>query len=539
MTDTQRDDCRGRWPRGLWWGLLLVLLVAFGALRWRLLDTPLERDEGEYAVFAQFLMDGVPPYAQAVNMKLPGIYVIYAGVLTVFGETVRGIHLGLLVANLLGGCLAALLGRRVLSSGIGGLVAAGAFLAFTIGPRLQGPWANAEAFLLPFALGAGLFLVRALEREARTLSLVLCGLLLGSGVLVKQHAALFCIAAGLILILWHVTRPRLAWRTLLRDVGLLTGSTLVPYLVTLGVLASAGVLDRFWFWTWDYARAYTGQYGWGDMLDNLLRRGPGTLATAWPLLALSLVGLVALWVTVGRRGLAAALLILGVLSFAAISVGFVYRPHYFQLLAPFVALGCGALVAVPRGVALRRLTLLGASLAIVYVPWAERRLLFELSPSELVATVYGGNGFDGMPEVGAYLAELVPPGQRFAVIGSEPELYFYADRRPATSYVYTYALMEPQPYAMEMHGEMASEIEEHAPDVIVVVYTPTSWLQRPESETYIQKWAESYLGQERFELKGMLLFNRGKRTLVRADGVKNMRPPRAAVMLEIYGRRQR
>ena len=38
-------------------------------------------------------------------MKLPGIYVAYAGVLATFGETARGIHLGLLVVNLVSGVL--------------------------------------------------------------------------------------------------------------------------------------------------------------------------------------------------------------------------------------------------------------------------------------------------------------------------------------------------------------------------------------------------------------------------------------------------
>ena len=35
-----------------------------------------------------------------------------------------------------------------------------------------------------------------------------------------------------------------------------------------------------------------------------------------------------------------------------------------------------------------------------------------------------------------------------AVLGSEPEIPFYANRRSASGYIYMYGLMEPQPYAV-------------------------------------------------------------------------------------------
>ncbi|MCP3982767.1 MAG: hypothetical protein GY723_00165, partial [bacterium] len=59
-------------PTAIWLTLLLVVLTTL-AIRVRLLDVPLERDEGEYAYVAQLLLDGVPPYQQAYTMKLPGV----------------------------------------------------------------------------------------------------------------------------------------------------------------------------------------------------------------------------------------------------------------------------------------------------------------------------------------------------------------------------------------------------------------------------------------------------------------------------------
>ena len=84
----------------LWaWIVVALVLIAVALIRVRLLDLPLDRDEGEYAYFGQLLLQGVPPYASAYNFKLPGIYVAYAAILAVFGQTPGAIHVGLLIAN--------------------------------------------------------------------------------------------------------------------------------------------------------------------------------------------------------------------------------------------------------------------------------------------------------------------------------------------------------------------------------------------------------------------------------------------------------
>src|SRR2546422_10177748 len=86
--------------RGAWaLGVLALVGLATSGIRLRLLDIPLDRDEGEYAYFGQLLLQGIPPYAQAYNFKMPGIYAVYALMLAAFGQTPAGIHLGLLVRS--------------------------------------------------------------------------------------------------------------------------------------------------------------------------------------------------------------------------------------------------------------------------------------------------------------------------------------------------------------------------------------------------------------------------------------------------------
>ena len=79
--------------------MLALILCGVLYVRLRLIHVPLERDEGEYAYMGQLMLKGMPPYVNAYTMKLPGVSAMYALFMTFFGQTVAGIHLGLLVAN--------------------------------------------------------------------------------------------------------------------------------------------------------------------------------------------------------------------------------------------------------------------------------------------------------------------------------------------------------------------------------------------------------------------------------------------------------
>jgi hypothetical protein len=81
------------YSRFLSWGIVILSILFVAAIRVRLLDIPLERDEGEFAYMGQLILQGVPPYSLAYNMKLPGVYVSYALIMTVFGQTPSGIYL--------------------------------------------------------------------------------------------------------------------------------------------------------------------------------------------------------------------------------------------------------------------------------------------------------------------------------------------------------------------------------------------------------------------------------------------------------------
>src|SRR5438093_12494913 len=83
-------------------GWCVLAVIVFGlvlAIRIRLLGIPLERDEGEYAYAGQLMLQGIPPYKLAYNMKFPGTYAAYAGIFSIFVQTTIEFHLVLVVVN--------------------------------------------------------------------------------------------------------------------------------------------------------------------------------------------------------------------------------------------------------------------------------------------------------------------------------------------------------------------------------------------------------------------------------------------------------
>ena len=95
--------------------------------------------------------------------------------------------------------------------------------------------------------------------------------------------------------------------------------------------------------------------------------------------------------------------------------------------------------------------------------------------------------------IAEYLRDHTDIGDTIAVLGSEPQIYFYSKRHSATGYIYTYGLMEPHRYARRMQEEMIRQIESARPKYVIFVGVPTSWVRYPESDSLIFTWVDQYV----------------------------------------------
>ena len=187
-------------------------------------------------------------------------------------------------------------------------------------------------------------------------------------------------------------------------------------------------------------------------------------------------------------------------SFLGVCPGWYFRQHYFLLILPAVSLFAGAAVeAVYEALlkAFRRHTVapaicLGLVAMTCWACFQSRAIFFQRKPAEVWRSEFTPNLFAEAIPVGEFLRAHTPAGGRVAVLGSEPELFFYSRRLSATGNIYMYPLMEPQPYAEEMQRNMIREIEARNLDCVVLVQDSYSWLRQADSPTLIFQWLDRY-----------------------------------------------
>ena len=232
-------------------------------------------------------------------------------------------------------------------------------------------------------------------------------------------------------------------------------------------------------------------------LETRLGAIAGSAIMVWFIAFIGLTSLI--WNKKSRSNLLFCSLFL-IFSFLAVVPGFYFRPHYFILFLPVVALfaGIGAssvydLVIREKTIpAMKVIPVLVILLVLFHGGWQQRQFLFFTDPQQASRLTYGLNPFPESLEIARYIQENSNENDRIAVIGSEPQIYFYSNRRGATGHIYTYALMETHPYALSMQKEMIKEIESVKPRYLVYVNVPGSWMYRRKSKRLIFNWFNSY-----------------------------------------------
>jgi hypothetical protein len=488
--------------------LLLVLLLNF-SIRWRLRDMPLERDEGEYAYAGQLILQGIPPYQLAWNMKFPGTYFAYAGLMAVFGQSPQGIHCGLILVTSLGIWLIFLIGRELMSPA-GGVLAAAFFTVLSAVPFTYGLAGHATHFVVLGVCLGGYALLR-MEKNRPLLWASVSGLAFGAAILMKQHAVFFAVAAGG----WVLLRACIKKTNGMETAVVFGLATVLPLLLMAMGLAWAGVWDRFNLWTIQYARDYIADFPL-SVVPRQFAAGFGPILGGgiW-VWVFGVTGILLVFLRTPYRRAAffgTGLLIAG---FAAVLPGFYFRGHYFLVVMPGIALLNAALLLaladrIRQHPQAQMLKLIAPCLLLVILTDLAVRsgaIWFEDTPAQVCRSLYGFNPFPESPEIARYLAAHTRPEDTIAVLGSEPQIFFLARRHSASGYIYVYPLTEPQPRTPAMRADFISEIETNRPAYVVNINLLSSWVskvipgQAGKLIDAIDDWWQPYAAQH-YQLAG-------------------------------------
>jgi dolichyl-phosphate-mannose-protein mannosyltransferase len=496
----EQPDYRQRLLLYFYCVLVLFVILTFGFVRYRLRAVPLERDEGEYAYAGQLMLQGIPPYQLAYSMKLPGTAAAYALILAALGQTSSAVHVGLIFLNAATSLLIFLLGTRLFGY-LAGTVACASYALLSANPSGLGLAGHASHFVVLPALAGVLLLLDAMERD-QTWLFFCSGLLLGLSFVMKQPGMLFLLFGGVYLLQAKLRFPS-RWKGLVESFGALAVGGALPFAITCLLMLKAGVFQKFWFWTFSYTSQYatrvTIETGWA-LFKYIIPHVVGPVILIWVIAGVGLTTL--LWCACARsHGVFVGLFVL--FSALAVCPGLYFREHYFILMLPAVSLLVGLAVTCATGKlsawrpspALRAMPTVLFLVAFAYTIYGLRGVLFQMTPLEVCRSLYGANPFPEALDVARLVKSQTPKGAPLAIVGSEPEIFFYSDRPSATGYIYTYELMEPQRYAAIMQSEMAADIEKARPELLVYVDVPLSWLPPEGANMYIFDWLRTYLAQ--------------------------------------------
>jgi len=506
-------------------------------IRIRLLSIPLERDEGEFAYMGQLILQGIPPYLIFYHINLPGIYAAYALIMSVFGESAEGIHLGFLIINAATIISVFLLGKRLYDS-YTGIIASASFAILSVSPSVLGTSAYATHFVLLPALGGILLMLRATD-SGKLKHLFWSGMLLGISFLMKQPGIFFAIFASFYFFFSLHRMRGIPFSLIFKQELLLFFGAIIPFALTIGILYKAAVLEKFWFWTYLYGKEYASRVPFSMGLQIFLSQVPHIIDRFYLLWAIGGIGISALlW---DKRARTRATFVLGfsVFSFLAVCPGLYFRPHYFVLILPAVALLIGIGINSLGRLILKfqpKFKWVSTILFLVFLfmgVYSYRSFFFGLTPVQACRMMYGPNPFPESIRIAEYIKAHSKKEDKIVILGSEPQIYFYSSRHSATGYIYVYGLMENQKYALRMQLDMAREIEKVEPKYLIFVNIPTSWLANARSERYILEWLQQYLNNK-FSLVGVVDILSPYETAYRWDNEAKNYSPRSPYFLCVY-----
>jgi hypothetical protein len=490
--------------------LLGFLVIAVSFIRWRLVSMPLERDEGEFAYFGHLILNGVTPYKEAYSMKLPGIYYMYALIMFVFGESYKGVHTGFLLMNAATMILFFHAFKKLFNS-LTGLLTAGFYGLMAMSYHVLGVAAHATHFVV-FYVALSLFFFSIYQEKKSLLFAALTGAMLGMAFLMKQQAVYFILFGGILFAIFQFMEKPWNIRKVIVNNLTFSFAVFIPYILVVLIMLATGTFDKFWFWTIKYAGSYAAGVPWEQGKNSLGMN----FSAIWDenkwiwILALIGIGIVSFTkFTLKQKILAISFAIFSVL---AITPGFYFRRHYFIVVLPAVALLSSITLDYAGRLMTAKLKIKAIGFAFpliclffLFISNITKDKIYYLTgdPAMLCKSIYQTNPFNESVEIARFIKSNSSDTDKIAVLGSEPQIPFYAERKSATGYLYMYGLMEIQGYNVKMQEEMITEIEKNKPLFLVFCSIPFSWLRQPKSPMNIFEWFNKYSTAD-YNLIGMV-----------------------------------
>lgn len=442
--------------------IALLFLAFFVLLNWNSFSAPFERDEGEYAYSAWLMRTGNgTPYQDSFLQKPPLIVYTYLLGQTISPLAVWPPRILASIFTFLTAILVGLIAFKVWGK-IAGIFSTFLFLPLISFPPLTPFAANTEKFMI-LPIVALLVLFVFYKNSQKSWPYVLAGIFSTFSIFYKP----ICLPVIIFIIIFWLFKLYHSTEThrislLIKPILLIVGTALIISVILL--------IPFLKVWPSFFQEVFTFNLSYASAFDNPLGNFINYLSKFfhyWWVLLFLLFGL--LFEKPKNVLYYFLLLIISLSTVFSSPIG-----HYYLMIMPFWALLCGALFnSILESLSLNdkqkklsTIIVLSVILFIILVPFKEQ---FSLNPQKLSEWVYGTvNPFSESQEVAKHLAQNTKTNDFVFVAGSEPQIYYYSQRKSPTRFIITYPLNLPTPFREQYQTELISDLKKNEPQAIII-----------------------------------------------------------------------
>jgi len=462
---------------------LLVCGVILVVFRWHTFDLPLETDECNYAYIGERLLAGDQLYVDVWDHQPFGIFVLFAGVQALFGNSPPVFRWMCVVFSLASLWLIYALAKRCGGS-MAAISAAVLFALVSSDPGTAGEGCNREIFMNTLILAA--WFMSARRNAGSRWWLVGAGATLALGSALKTIVAIhWCLLAiwigyGAVQSKRQLSPARLVVFDLLAFAASPTFLWASTFLYFSATDRFAEFFHAVFLFNLGYTNATTGFF---DRFIIFLAppRHPFIFDSAWPLWVGSVAAFLWLgFVAIKERGRSSVHVVLyGISSYIAVCLPGKFWPHYYYLLIPPAALAVGVATSdVVRRLRTRFSTstplvrIVLGTLCVVVPSWlliSEYRTYLSRSLFEITVTRYNSRDFWGRGQ-GRNVRRVTDPSDEIFVFGNDASIYYYSGRRCASRYTMITGLGAGYAGVEKRRKILIEELEGRLPRLILVLF---------------------------------------------------------------------
>ncbi|MES2836967.1 MAG: glycosyltransferase family 39 protein [Bacteroidota bacterium] len=492
-------------------GLLVLLLFLVYIIRSKFLYIPFERDEGIYSYFGKLILEGKIPYKDFYEVKFPGIFYFYGFMVSVFGATVKGMHLGFLYLNL-ATIIIIYNASRQLFSPIAGLISAITFAFVSLTPNLSGFTIQAEHGVA-FFTSLGILFYALSKKHSKWYWYGLMGLAMGCAFMVKTSGVLFCLWGGIIILLDFIFTSPKNYKSFFINISSYTiGGVSIVALLFL-IIYSKGSFDDMYYWTFEHSKQYVGAMPFEEGIKYFKYTRDAILENYKMFWYHSILAVLLIWFKGIDLKLKFFGLTLSLFSFLTVVPGFYFYGHYFIQTIPGFSVVAGLTYYCFNTILKNTFKVKKEGVKYLYLvvfcfltfSHFNAQKSYYLSPNyeQILRTIYGNNPFPESMEIANYINANAKPEDNIVLIGSEPQIYFYTNKKCPSRHAYFTALVNNVPKHKEWQKEFISDVEKVKPRYFVFFKHSISLLVQQGADTYVFEWANKYIN-ENYKLVGLI-----------------------------------